>query len=185
MRSAVGQMGRAKIATTLALAMVLSASTPNSSEELLANPFGGYPPDYMPAFPDGTPILSERWVGDLLGRRRSIGISSAVYGDVLEPAILYISSIGANETCYLEPGTVGTVTKTRLVTTSTIGGCWRTTSDQNSDYIEYGRDLGGVRYGPFDCTRNPSTGRGTCSYTSASTGKIHRFSIWAEKYNYW
>ena len=166
-------MGRF-IALMAAGALVASLATPAFPEEQLANPFGGYPPDYSPDIPENADIVSENWTGNVLGYKREISVIAYEENGRYHESLSTISSSRSGENCFIEP-TVVQFDAQRFVTKPAVGGCWKTRT-QNS-HTEFLRDLGGVRYGSFNCTRNLSTLRGTCVYTSASTGKKHEFQI--------
>jgi len=156
----------AMIAATLAM-----VSFSALAEEQLANPFGGQPPDYSPdTGPPGSIKILEEWTGELLGVERKFYLLGYIENRKFHESLWSISGSNGDQYCYVEPR-FRVLTETKWQTRPEVGGCWRVGAD--GTYV----DLGGARYGAFDCTRDPKREQGSCVYISASTGKKHKFSI--------
>lgn len=156
------------------LAFSLIVPLPAGSEETLANPFGGRPPDYGPALPDEPPLeyWDEIWVGNFLGHRREIHLSFERFSSGIS-ASLAVNSYRDNVFCHYATDTnfQGKYGNGELTIPENIGGCWR---DYGNDRYD---DLGGSRYGPIFCVLNYSMGNGSCLYIAATSGKKYRFSV--------
>ena len=162
----------------LATVFLFCAKAHTLPEELLANPFGGRPPEFSPGVPEETPIgyRYQSWEGAFLGYRRSIGITSEFFsGDNAEHWII-VNSRRGDELCMTETSLSSGITKARVHIPPQVGGCWR--DNGNEQYS----DLGGAEYGPISCSLVPDSRKGSCVYTSISTGRKHRFSVVASDY---
>lgn len=166
-------MSRARAVFVLALPILVTLVSALQSAEQLANPFGGQPPEYTPDFPEEYDrAVQEVWEGELLGVKRTIALLASEGPAGFVNSLFSIESEKGDTYCLLEPG-FSALGKTHFKTRPGVGGCWKISRDGNGT-VKYLKNLGGERYGSFECTRSGK--RGNCTYTS-TTNKRHKFSI--------
>lgn len=142
--------------------------------EQLTNPFGGMPPEEAPG--DEVYRRTQEWEGNLLNLQRTFSIQTTKdeAGEVRRVLELRTRSADGHVVCLGYPSF--RLNARSLTISSHVGGCWNIEGNGNIQNDFGGSlDLGGSRYGPFACQL--AGGRGSCTYTSVSTGKEHTFEI--------